>query len=68
MAGPSSNPARWMPDVLVARPRLFISLLIGLAVGFGCLAFPTMMVSTRLILGWDALSMSFLSAMLISMN
>jgi uncharacterized membrane protein len=67
MAGPASNPAKWMPDVLVARPRLFIAILIGLAVGVGCLAFPQMKVSTRLILGWDALSISFLSAMLISM-
>jgi uncharacterized membrane protein len=67
MAGPSANPAKWMPDLLIARPRLFIAALIGLGVGLGCIAFPQMNVSTRLILGWDALSITFLGTMLVSM-
>jgi uncharacterized membrane protein len=67
MAGPAKNPAKWMPDLLIARPRLFIAGLIGLAVGLGCMAFPQMNISTRLILGWDALSITFLGTMLVSM-
>lgn len=67
MAGRFQTPPRWIPDVLVARPRLFVATLVGLAVGLGCLAYPEMRISTRLILGWDALSVTFLATMLTSM-
>ncbi len=67
MADFARKPIRWMPALMVARPRLFIASAIGLAVGFGCMAFPDLSVSTRLILGWDALTFSFLGSMLISM-
>ena len=62
MANFVPEPRKWMPDLLVARPRLFIAIAIGLAVGLGCLAFPEMSPSTRLILGWDALTFSFLGS------
>jgi len=67
MANFVPEPRKWMPDLLVARPRLFIAIAIGLAVGLGCLAFPEMSPSTRLILGWDALTFSFLGSMMVSM-
>jgi uncharacterized membrane protein len=67
MAGPAQYRVKWMPDLLIARPRLFIATAVGLAVGFGCMAFPQMNTSTRLILGWDGLSITFLVTMLISM-
>jgi uncharacterized membrane protein len=53
--------------MVVARPRLVIATLVGIVVGAGCLAFPQMNTSTRLILGWDALSTTFLGAMFASM-
>jgi uncharacterized membrane protein len=67
MAGPAINRRKWMPDLLIARPRLFIALAVGVAVGVGCMAFPQINTSTRLILGWDALSITFLGSMLVSM-
>ena len=67
MADFKPKPIPWIPDLMVARPRLFVAIAVGLAVGFGCMAFPQMSVSTRLILGWDALTFSFLGSMLVSM-
>lgn len=52
---------------LSARPRLAVSTVIGLAAGFGCMVFPDLAVPTRLIIGWDALSVSFLGAMFFTM-
>jgi len=49
------------------RPRLTASILVGLLAGLACLAFPHMKLSTRLIVGWDALSLAFLGSMLITM-
>lgn len=49
------------------RPRLTISIVVGVAAGLACLALPQMAPPTRLIVGWDALSMTFLSAMLVTM-
>jgi uncharacterized membrane protein len=67
MAGPAINRRKWMPDLLIARPRLFIAIGVGVVVGLACMAFPQINTSTRLILGWDALSITFLGSMLISM-
>ena len=67
MAAFAPKPFSWMPDLLVARPRLFIAILVGLAVGFGSMAFPALSTSTRLILGWDAMTFSFLGSMFVSM-
>jgi uncharacterized membrane protein len=61
------KPIKWMPDLMVARPRLFIATFVGVVVGLGCMAFRDMSVSTRLIVGWDALTFSFLGSMLVSM-
>ena len=61
------RPIKWMPDLLVARPRLFIATFVGVVVGLACMAFKDMSVSTRLILGWDALTFSFLGSMFVSM-
>jgi uncharacterized membrane protein len=49
------------------RPRLTLSILLGLATGLACLAIPEMKVSTRLVIGWDALSLAFLGSMLVTM-
>lgn len=49
------------------RPRLTLSILLGIAVGLACLAFPQMNVSTRLVVGWDALSLAFLGSMFATM-
>jgi uncharacterized membrane protein len=49
------------------RPRLTVSILLGVAAGLAMLAFPTMKTSTRLIVGWDALSLAFLGSMLATM-
>ena len=47
------------------RPRLTVSIIIGLAVGLGTWLFASEMCgSTSLILGWDALSFAFLGSML----
>ena len=54
-------------DQVRARPRLFASTLIGVAVGTASFAIPTMNPSTRLIVGWDALSIAFMSSMLFNM-
>jgi uncharacterized membrane protein len=50
------------------RPRLTASIIVGVAAGLVLtwLA-PQMLASTRLILAWDALSLSFLGSMLVSM-
>ena len=49
------------------RPRLTISIIVGIVVGFGSLALPEMELPTHLILGWDALSVTFLAAMFLTM-
>jgi uncharacterized membrane protein len=49
------------------RPRLTISILVGIAVGFACMAVPGMKLSTRVVVGWDALSVSFLVSMMATM-
>ncbi len=52
---------------LAPRPRLTISIAIGLAVGLGCFLFAReMRASTSLILAWDALCFSFLGSMLLT--
>jgi uncharacterized membrane protein len=56
-----------MPAIFAARPRLMISVLVGVAAGLACVAIPGMKVSTRLVVGWDALSLSFLVSMLLNM-
>src|SRR5262249_50685378 len=48
-------------------PRLTISILLGVAAGLAMLAFPEMKVSTRLIVGWDVLSLAFLASMTLTM-
>ncbi len=50
-----------------ARPRLTLSTGFGVAVGLACMTIPGMKVSTQLILGWDALSLAFLTSMLLTM-
>ncbi len=52
---------------LRARPRLTLSTGFGVAVGLACMTIPGMKVSTQLILGWDALSLAFLTSMLLTM-
>jgi uncharacterized membrane protein len=49
------------------RPRLTIAILVGLLAGAACMAVPGMKDSTRVVIGWDALSLSFLGSMLITM-
>ncbi|WP_372786334.1 DUF1345 domain-containing protein [Phenylobacterium sp.] len=65
-----TNPLGWrrMLGPLGPRPRLTISILVGLAVGAALAWFaPHMEVSTKLILSWDALSLTFLGAMFLHM-
>ena len=59
---------RWLPGILAPRPRLTAAIAVGVAVGVGLIFLaPGMAASTRLILGWDALTVTFLGAMLASM-
>lgn len=56
---------RRMLGPLAPRPRLAAGVAVGLAVGVGLIWLaPQMQPSTRLILGWDALSATFLGLML----
>ena len=56
---------RRMLGPLGSRPRLTASIAVGLIVGVGCGLFAhEMRLSTAAILGWDALSFSFLGSML----
>jgi uncharacterized membrane protein len=49
------------------RPRLTVAILVGLVVGVACALFATeMRASTSLILGWDALSFTFLGSMVLT--
>ena len=67
MAEPEIKGWRRMLGPLAPRPRLTASIAVGLAVGIGCALFATQMrATTSLILGWDALSISFLGSMLLS--
>jgi len=64
------NPLGWrrMLGPFGPRPRLTVSIVVGVAVGLALMVLaPQMVPSTRLILGWDALSLTFLGAMLVSM-
>ena len=64
------NPLGWrrMLGPFGPRPRLTVSIVVGLAVGLALVFLaPQMAPSTRLVLGWDALSLTFLGAMLVSM-
>ena len=55
---------RRMLGPLGPRPRLTGSIAVGLAVGIACALLPTTMRgSTALILGWDAMALSFLGSM-----
>ena len=49
------------------RPRLTASILLGAVAGLAMLAFPQMNASTRLIVGWDTLSLAFLGSMVVTM-
>jgi len=65
-----NNPLGWRRVLgpFGPRPRLTISILVGLVVGVASVAFaPHAVLSTRLILGWDALTLTFLGAMFVSM-
>ena len=58
---------RRMLGPLGPRPRLTASIAVGLAVGVACALFAGQMrYSTTLILGWDALSVTFLGSMFFS--
>ena len=66
----ASPPAvlRFMPRLFAVRPRLSAAIAAGVAVGGACaLLAPQLKPSTDLILGWDALAVSFNAAMLFSM-
>jgi uncharacterized membrane protein len=65
-----TNPLGWRRVLgpLGPRPRLTASILVGLAVGVLLALFaPHMGVSTKFILAWDALCVTFLSSMLLHM-
>jgi len=53
---------RWLGP-LGPRPRLTIATAVGVATGLALLAIPQMGLSTRLILAWDALSITFMGLM-----
>ena len=58
----------WMLGPLAPRPRLTASVVVALVVGAGLAFFaPDMPISTRLILAWDALAVTFLVAMFTTM-
>lgn len=60
--------SRIMPRVLAVRPRLTVAVLVGLLAGGACaLLAPQLKPSTDLILGWDALALTFIATMLLSM-
>lgn len=68
MATSAATPV-WMRMLgpLAPRPRLALSILVGVLAGLVCLWIPQMNASTRLIVGWDAMTVTFLSAMFVSM-
>ena len=67
MASDQSLGWRRMLGPLAPRPRLTASIVVGLAVWIACATLAReMRASTALILGWDALSFSFLSSMLFT--
>jgi len=49
------------------RPRLTVSIVLGVLAGVACIAFPQMQLPTRLIVGWDVLSVAFLGSMFATM-
>lgn len=68
MAEPNSLGWRRMLGPLGPRPRLTMGTAIGLFVGVSLIWLaPQMQATTRLILGWDALSVTFLTLMFASM-
>jgi uncharacterized membrane protein len=67
MAGTPITGWRRMLGPLAPRPRLTISILVGLAVGLACATFASeMRFSTTVILAWDALSLTFLGSMFLT--
>jgi uncharacterized membrane protein len=64
---PGSSSLFRMMGPFRSRPRLAVSILAGLSAGVAMLAFPEMRASTRLIVGWDVLSVAFLGSMLATM-
>src|SRR5579862_268301 len=64
----SRNPFRWVVRMPRARPRLLAAIGVGIIVGVS-LAFLGTGIdrSTRLILSWDALAVTFLGSMMLSM-
>jgi uncharacterized membrane protein len=57
---------RRMLGPLAPRPRLTASIVVGLVVGVACALFASQMRnSTALVLGWDALSFTFLGSMFL---
>lgn len=65
-----TNPLGWRRILgpLAPRPRLSIGIAVGAAVGLALVWLaPQMNASTRLILGWDALAVTFLSLMFANM-
>ncbi|HEY2356308.1 MAG TPA: DUF1345 domain-containing protein, partial [Phenylobacterium sp.] len=64
----SRNPFRWVVRMPRARPRLLAAIGVGIIVGV-TLAFLGTEIdrSTRLILSWDALAVTFLVSMMLSM-
>lgn len=57
----------WMANLFRSRPRLTLSIGVGVLAGLACLALPQMAPATRLIVGWDALWATFLGSMMLSM-
>ncbi|MFL5296058.1 MAG: DUF1345 domain-containing protein [Phenylobacterium sp.] len=49
------------------RPRLTVSIVVGVLAGLACMGFPQMQLPTRLIVGWDVLSLAFLGSMFATM-
>jgi len=68
---PRQRPLIMLPRILgpfAPRPRLTGSIAVGAISGIACaLLFPQLKPSTLLIIAWDALSMTFIISMLISM-
>lgn len=58
----------FMPAIFAVRPRLTGAIVVGIAVGLaGALLTPGLRPSTDVILGWDAMSLTFIVSMLLSM-
>ena len=64
---PSKSLTMRLMGPLGPRPRLTVSIVVGVLAGLACMALPQMAVPTRLIVGWDALSATFLGTMFATM-